>query len=262
MTKTNHHHSARRLVALFGIAALASTSLLGLTVTQASAASSFCPTVRQYATTGKLSFTLQPGDSFAAAANKVKNTRTSYVSIRRIAPSSMQADLANIANGLGRAYNDLVSMRRLSGSRLEALRSRIERQLDDTDIQITSWAIDVSDYCSFEVSLGGDEIAAIEEIPAVPLSPTPTVAPSVATRGTIPGTAVLEIGKDIAPGFYTTRGGVNCRAGQSNEPTGTDPAEGFVVPIGVGVVTQEVSASYRYFITENCAPWVPGTRAG
>jgi hypothetical protein len=107
--------------------------------------------------------------------------------------------------------------------------------------------------------------AAIATAPAVVPAPTTisrhTPEPRVAAGGTVsvPGRVLTafgdgswQVGVDVAPGTYTTVGGLDCRHALRAAVTGGDIAASAVEPDPATVVLTEDSG---YFETSGCATW-------
>jgi hypothetical protein len=107
--------------------------------------------------------------------------------------------------------------------------------------------------------------AAIAAAPAVVPAPTTisryTPEPRVASGGTVsvPGRVLTafgdgswQVGVDVAPGTYTTVGGLDCRHALRAALTGGDIAASAVEPDPATVVLTEDSG---YFETAGCAIW-------
>lgn len=227
----------------------------------ASAQSSYCQTVSRLIDTGDLAVRIESTDSATLAVEKVIRLRNGFAAVQRVAPIEIRTPYGRIVTGLTALRSDFQSLVRSTPARARVIRFRITDRMN----AVQSFVGVVRDHVIETCDLSGIGAAGpnASVVPSDTSGATPTAAggSTGGTTRTIPGTGVYEIGKDIAPGFYTTRGGTNCRAGQTDDPTGKDPTAGFIASVGVGVTTQNVETTYRYFVTDRCADWVPGTLA-
>jgi hypothetical protein len=244
-----------RVSRLAGISFLA-VSLLGVGAAQQTALAddfTYCTTLKAQAESGSLQVNITGGESVTTAAAKVEKVRLAYSRVRKVAPADIAPDLTRIVNTLARIRADYLAMKKASASKLTALRAQVQVKIRDFQSDVDALQEDAIIRCNADATVDDGDVT-IDPVPA----PAPAPAPA---SGLLNGTGVYVIGKDIAPGPWTTRGGPNCEAGTSDDPTGVDPTAGFVSPIGVGVATVMVSSQYKYFITRNCPGWRAGTLA-
>jgi hypothetical protein len=238
---------------------LLTVSLLGVGATQQAARAddaAYCSTLQNLAVSGGLLITIASGESPTSAAAKVERIRVNYSKLRKVAPVEIAPDLTRMVATLARLRSDYLALRRATATKANGLRSQIQTRVQQFQDDSDMIEEDAIVRCNAELT-DGDGSIAVSPSP----SATPTPAPTPSTSVLLNGTGVYEIGKDIAPGPWTTRGGPSCEAGTSDDPTGADPTMGFVSPIGTGVATVMVTSAYKYFITRNCAGWRAGTLA-
>lgn len=90
--------------------------------------------------------------------------------------------------------------------------------------------------------------------PQTSAGPSPTSG-LVITPGTIPGSGVFDVGRDIQPGTYVseTPPDVTCYAARLGAKNSPDPLIANYVVKGRSTVT--IEASDAYFETRDCAIW-------
>jgi hypothetical protein len=188
----------------------------------------YCDRLIALAKAGALYVQFGESDSPSSAAAKVAKVRANYLVVGKVAPSELKPTYRQAAAILALMRNDLLALRKASRSRIEVAEIEADAIL----------------RCAVEdLSGNGSSGSSGTEGSTPEISSPPTVSPTI-PKGLLSGTGVYEIGKDISPGPWTTRGGVNCVAGLTNDPTGQDATEGFVTNI-----------------TKGCPGWRAGTLA-
>jgi hypothetical protein len=211
---------------------------------------SYCNRLGQLARNDGLFVRLAPSDSYSVAAAKVSKVRTNFVSLNQVTPVELKPTTSRIISTLAKVRSDLLALKSAKGSKAVRLNQQVTDRLElfgsDTDIL----EVDALERCEVNTDVIVDS-----EI-VNPATPTATVP-----AGLLNGTGVYVVGQDISVGPWTTRGGPNCVAGLTNDPTGQDATMGFIVPVNSGVTTLMITSDYRYFFTKDCPGWRKGTLA-
>jgi hypothetical protein len=261
-SRNSYVRPARRGV-LATVGVVTATAVLGVAPSASAQTAQFCPTIERLSATGATKVTINPTDSVATAVAKVDRVRNAFVLIKRTAGPDIQPELGRIVTNLGTTRKLFAGLRTARGAKANAIRRQIEEKALLVQADVGFIELSYIENCEGSVDLGGGNGGASDPQPIEPVSPlpAPAPAPSASTGGaTLNGSGVYEIGVDVQPGPYTTRGSVACQAGQSNDPTGTDISQGLVVPIGTGVTTIMLDGANRYFITRDCPGWRAGVK--
>lgn len=211
----------------------------------------FCSTVERLSNAGLMYATIEASDSINTAIAKTTKIRNSWITIRKVSPPDLQGDMTRMINNLATINKNLALLKTQRGTKAAGTRVFVQQMIGNFQSDTLFLKLSIDELCGGGGSVDDDLESG--DIPPVP-------APSASAGRSVPGSGVYEVDVDIARGSYTTRGSVSCRAGQSDDITGTDITQGYVASIGSGVTTIVIDGSRRYFITRNCPDWRPGLK--